>query len=285
VCEFCHQHGEGKKWYLQAENYSKDLQSDLWRRMKMPTEDGSLGSVLSQAGFRQKQYGQLDQRPKWLQSLIRPYLSRYMVGRMKKIHYGQVLPIEDVEQVFDIVNSIVRFDCFCRKNILEREERYCYGVSMGPPPELADKVDASYDSGPDTSELERLTKEEALDLFREHAREGCLHTIWTLPSPFVIGVCNCDRWECGALRSTLGGGLNTVFKAEYIAAVDPELCNGCRQCMRVCQYGALGCSAALQKVAVDPMKCAGCGICRMVCKQDAITLTDRSAHPVAAEVW
>jgi ferredoxin len=284
MCEFCHQHGEGKKWYLQAENYSQDLKSDLWRRMKIPDED-SLGSTLSRQGFRQKQYQQLDQRPKWLQGVLRPYLSRYMLSRAKKVHYGQVLPIEDVEQVFDIVNSIVRVACFCRQSTLGTDERYCYGVSLGPPPELAKELDASYDSGPDTSDLERLAKEEALDLFREHAREGCLHTIWTLPSPFIVGICNCDRWECGALRSTLGDGLNVLFKAEYVAQVDPELCNGCRQCMRVCQYGALGCSAALKKVMVDPMQCAGCGICRMVCKQDAISLSDRSAHPVAAAVW
>jgi len=32
MCEFCYKHGEGKKWYLQAENYSEDLMSDLRRR-------------------------------------------------------------------------------------------------------------------------------------------------------------------------------------------------------------------------------------------------------------
>ena len=32
MCEFCLKHGEGKKWYLQAENYSDDLLSDVRRR-------------------------------------------------------------------------------------------------------------------------------------------------------------------------------------------------------------------------------------------------------------
>ncbi len=31
MCEFCHKHGEGKKWYLQAANYSEDLLSDVRR--------------------------------------------------------------------------------------------------------------------------------------------------------------------------------------------------------------------------------------------------------------
>jgi len=25
MCEFCHSHGDGKKWYLKAENYSEEL--------------------------------------------------------------------------------------------------------------------------------------------------------------------------------------------------------------------------------------------------------------------
>ena len=32
MCEFCHQHGEGKKWYLNAKNYADDLLSDIKRR-------------------------------------------------------------------------------------------------------------------------------------------------------------------------------------------------------------------------------------------------------------
>ena len=32
VCEFCHKHGEGEKWYLSAKNYSLDLISDVRRR-------------------------------------------------------------------------------------------------------------------------------------------------------------------------------------------------------------------------------------------------------------
>jgi len=31
MCEFCLKHGEGKTWYLQAQNYSEDLLSDTRR--------------------------------------------------------------------------------------------------------------------------------------------------------------------------------------------------------------------------------------------------------------
>ncbi len=47
MCEFCLQHGEGQKWYLQAKNYSQDLLSDAHRRKfigdfsSVPTEKRS----------------------------------------------------------------------------------------------------------------------------------------------------------------------------------------------------------------------------------------------------
>ncbi len=31
MCEFCHQHGEGKKWYLNAANYAEELYNDAAR--------------------------------------------------------------------------------------------------------------------------------------------------------------------------------------------------------------------------------------------------------------
>ena len=31
MCDFCVQHGEGKKWYVQAKNYAEDLLSDVRR--------------------------------------------------------------------------------------------------------------------------------------------------------------------------------------------------------------------------------------------------------------
>ncbi len=32
MCEFCQEHGEGRKWYLNAKNYAEDLLSDARRR-------------------------------------------------------------------------------------------------------------------------------------------------------------------------------------------------------------------------------------------------------------
>jgi len=281
MCEFCHRHGEGKKWYLQAKNYSEDLLSDMRRRHYI----ANFFLQPERAAHGVDQPRRTNRLPNFVQAVLTPYLS----NRQKKVHFGQVVPIEECEQIFGFVTSIVRIACFCRHITVGTEQRYCYGVSMAPQggklAQIIREIDVSYLTGPDTAGLELLSKEEALASFREHEQEGLCHTVWTFISPFIGGICNCDRTDCLAMRATLTRSVPVMFRAEYVAEVNPDLCNGCRQCMRVCQFGAMGYSAANKKVLIDLQRCFGCGICRASCKKDAITLHDRYAVPVAATLW
>ncbi len=183
----------------------------------------------------------------------------------------------------------MRIACYCRHGTIGTEQRYCYLLSMAPRggalAKIIRQVDVSYLTGPDTSGLEVLDKEEALKSFKEHEREGLCHTVWTFITPFIGGICNCDRTDCLAMRATVGYGFPIMFRAEYIAGVDPYLCSGCRACMQVCQFGALSYSAAQKKVIVDLRKCYGCGICRSVCGTGAIGLSERKLVPVASHLW
>jgi len=281
VCEFCHKHGEGKKWYLRAENYSDDLLSDLKRRKfiadffslaeERPGGLAKLGKLLPVTGF------------------VRSVLLPYRVGRQKKVHFGQVLPIEDVERIFGFVSSVVRLPCICRHINLGTEQRFCYGVSLAPQEgemfKIIREIDMDYLTGPDTSGLEELTKEEALENFRQYEKEGLCHSVWTFVAPFIGGICNCDRSDCSAMQATVTRGFPVMFRAEYVAEVNPELCNGCRQCMRVCQFGAIGYSAANERIFIDHLRCYGCGVCRASCTKDAIHLHDRASVPAVANLW
>jgi heterodisulfide reductase subunit A-like polyferredoxin len=55
--------------------------------------------------------------------------------------------------------------------------------------------------------------------------------------------------------------------------------------LRACPFGAMGYSAASEKVTIDPRRCYGCGTCRAGCVKTAIVLHARSSVPLAASVW
>ncbi len=281
MCEFCLKHGEGQKWYLQASNYSEDLLSDFRRRKIIE----NFATDIESTADSMKRLEKLPNAPKLIQALVR----RFVTWKMKKQHYGQVVPIEDIEKIFGFVNSISRVACICRHITLGKEKRYCYGVSMGPDRgkfgELVNGLDSSFLNGADSAGTETISKEQAIADLREHEKEGLCHTVWTFKTPFIGGICNCDRADCMAMRCTVTHDIPMMFRAEFIAYADPDKCTGCRQCMRLCQFGAISYSASNKKVVIDKMKCFGCGICRSVCVKDAIRLEPRANDPVAAKLW
>jgi ferredoxin len=280
MCEFCVQHGEGKKWYLEAKNYAEDLLSDARRRR-------FISDFFKRPEHLAEESAQLDslrRLPAFVQRAIKGAVTR----RMKKQHFGQVVPLEDVEEIFGFVNSITRVPCICRHVSLGREARYCYGISLGTGTGFADAVgdlDSSFLAGPDTSAFEQLSREDARNAFVEHEKEGLCHTVWTFVTPFIGGICNCDRADCMAMKATVTHDAKVMFRAEYVASANPDLCTGCRSCMRVCQFGALGYSVANKKVSVDQTACYGCGICRSACRHAALSLMPRAEVSAVATLW
>lgn len=281
MCDFCHKHGDGKKWYLEANNYSEDLLSDLRRRDFI--KKFFLHPEREKEGIQS--LDRLDRAP----GFVRRALTTNLVKRQKRVHFGQVVPIEEVERILDFVTSVVRIACICRQATVGTEQRFCYGLSLAPKggelAKLIREIDADYLTGPNTKGLEILSNEETLAAMRDYERDGLCHTVWTFIAPFIGGICNCDRTDCLAMQATVTHQFPVMFRAEYVGQALPDLCNGCRQCMRVCQFGAIGYSAANKKIEIDPRRCYGCGICRAVCRPNAITLLERSAISSAANLW
>jgi hypothetical protein len=156
---------------------------------------------------------------KKLPSFVRGVIKPFAINRQKKVHYGQVMPIEEIEEIFSFVNSVVRVPCICRQATVGTEQRYCYGVSMVPQKEsqfaqIIRSIDEDYLTGPNTGGLEELTKEEALASFRELEKKSLCHTLWTFITPFIAGLCNCDRSDCMAMRATVTNSFPVMFRAE-----------------------------------------------------------------------
>jgi len=275
MCQFCIEHGEGKKWYLQAKNYSQELINEERKRFMSDFFENVEQKVRDRIGAVDKL---LATNPSAAGSAF-PQL----VEQQKKEHWGQVVPLEEVELILDSSVAVVRVPCVCRSTLRGvRDARYCFGVTSG----LRDPRARVFQQYPDYStDLEVLNKEEAKKAIQKLDRNGLVHTVWTFLTPFIGGVCNCTVNECLALKTRTRLGFPTFFKAEYVATIDWETCSGCRDCMRVCNFGAINYSAYVDKCSINQFQCYGCGVCRAACMRDAITLRDRNAVPALRSEW
>jgi Pyruvate/2-oxoacid:ferredoxin oxidoreductase delta subunit len=268
MCEFCTQHGEGQKWYLTMENYSRDLLDQKGRR-KYAAE--FLNGFHQRVPEGVRKLDMIHRTP--LMKLAQPILTH----SQKRDHYGQVVPMEDVEEIFRMVQGAIRLPCVCRRVTTgNMNARYCYGLTLDQ--QLYSLLDDSFS-------LEMLTREEALESIRKLDKEGLVHSVWTFKTPFIGGLCNCDQ-DCMAYRITHARkDYPVIFRGEWVAAVSADSCNGCRLCMRQCQYGAIRYSSNNKKVTIDSTACYGCGVCRAVCNKAAITLSPRESVKDAANIW
>ena len=158
MCEFCTQHGEGKKWYLTMENYSRDL-LDQKQRRKYSAE--FLNGFHIRVPKSMKQLDQIRRTP--LMKLAKPVLTH----NQKEDHYGQVVPMEDVEKIFEMVQGAVRLPCVCRRVTTgNMNARYCYGLTLDK--QLMDSLDDSFS-------LETFSKEEVPDSIRKLDKEGLVN--------------------------------------------------------------------------------------------------------------
>ena len=141
------------------------------------------------------------------------------------------------------------------------------------------------DSLDDSFNLEILSPGQALEAVRKLDKEGLVHSVWTFKTPFIGGLCNCDQ-DCMAFRITHERRyFKNMFRGEHIAHVDLAACNGCKLCIRQCQFGAMRFSAANKKVLIDPRQCYGCGVCRAGCHRNAISLLPRIQDPLSSHIW
>jgi hypothetical protein len=124
MCEFCHKHGEGKKWYLKAENYSEDLLSDLNRRK-------FIADFFSRAQYKSglvERVGKLRTMP----GFVKRVLSGTEIRSGRKCTTGRFADRgcgEDLRFCQQRSPAALLYAAIVN---LGTEQRFCYGISMVP---------------------------------------------------------------------------------------------------------------------------------------------------------
>jgi len=281
------QHGEGKQWYLQMKNYSDELlHAQLSPEHKLAVQFNTRRewidhfikwNIIPASGGKYPINSESDIETSE-KSVIRPTEDQ-ILAQNKLEHFGQVIPIEDVEKVLTQASSITRLPCACRyDNRGLINQRYCFGFGVD-----VYQILGAYPVS--SASFEVMGIDEAQKLIHKFDEEGLMHSVWSGVTPYVFGLCNCDG-DCGAYQGYIKNrGVPSFFRAEYICQVDLDQCTGCRECMRQCQFGAQFYSSAMGKVTIEPQLCFGCGVCRAACPQDAIRMIPRAQSEVAANIW
>jgi ferredoxin len=210
---------------------------------------------------------------------------RILNGWVNTWHGGQVVPLEDARaalRLADANGGIARYSCICRRMLGgRRHEPKClfFGVNFPWAKPLTDYVDF-------TPEFEQLSLAEAEQFLEETEEQGLVHHLATMRTPFLLGMCNCEYPTCIFMRLRRDFGVQRISqKAEYLATVDPSLCNGCGKCQPRCQFGAIHYAGEVDAMHVHYDQCFGCGLCRADCATGAISLVPRAGMPRYAGMY
>ena len=268
MCEFCTKHGDGQVWFKNAANYARDLMADLNRRHYIKDFfTSTIESGVSTIGRLETIYRK--------KKVLPARLVRQMIATAKTEHFGQVVTIEDIREIVGKAATVVRMPCACRWAALKKENRCCYSVSYTPET-WYQNLDMSYFGTTQDMGLESLSPAVAIGQMEALEKEGAVHTIWTMITPFIGAICNCQPGDCLGLR-TLAIDIETMHRGEDIAVVDSSLCNGCGSCEEACHFQAISSSGSGEnaRALISAEKCFGCGLCRNHCPQEAIGMVTR----------
>lgn len=85
----------------------------------------------------------------------------------------------------------------------------------------------------------------------------------------------------GAIKNIgMGCGSRAGKKAQHMNGqpeIDPELCRGCRACMKECANDGLSFDESTRKMSINTQNCVGCGRCIGACNFDAIAFANYAA--------
>ena len=126
--------------------------------------------------------------------------------------------------------------CSCRRSRLTYDEGCAddpegWCVAVG---DMADYVVETQKDG------RYISKEEALDIFRQAEENGFVHQITNIDGKDkIFAICNCNVNVCYALRTSQLFNTPNMSRSAYIAKVEKQNCVACGKCVEACPAGAV----------------------------------------------
>ena len=126
--------------------------------------------------------------------------------------------------------------CSCRRSRLTHNEGCAddpegWCIAIG---DMADYVVETQKDG------RYITKEEALDIFRQAEENGFVHQITNIDGANkIFAICNCNVNVCYALRTSQLFNTPNMSRSAYVAKVEKANCVACGKCVEFCPAGAV----------------------------------------------
>lgn len=283
MCDWCMKHGAGKKWYLNARNYSYELADEMDLKNYLEEQWMNFEQVFIRKimGVSSKDLGYKLKMP-IIGRLLRWKAERMIHSESKNRnpvradgHFGQIIPLEDGKIILSSLAAepIICNYCMCRW--MQRGEKEAVCINFGALSGVIEKLPRFIPK----ERTHRIDREEAMEILEKNNKKGYIASVWFQPVPYINAICSCESPECGGLTLRNNFGLKAVYKAEYIIELDQDKCQGCKQCVAMCQFSAIRYIPSLGRVIINYEKCFGCGVCRHACKHNALKLIPREEFP------
>jgi NAD-dependent dihydropyrimidine dehydrogenase PreA subunit len=283
MCDWCTKHGNGKKWYMNSRNYSNELAEEYNLEAYLTEQWMNFEQVFIRKimGFSSKDLGYKLKMP--IIGKILRNKAESMIHSEKKNrnpvradgHFGQVIPLEDAQIIMSelAAEPIICNYCMCRW--MQRKEKEAVCINFGVLSGVLEKLPRFIPK----DRVYKIDRDTAIKKLEEFNKRGYIASVWFQPVPYINAICSCESPECGGLTLRTNFGLNAMYKAEYVIQLDQDKCQGCKQCVSMCQFSAIRFIPSMKRVIIDYSKCFGCGICRHACKFDALKLIPREDYP------
>ena len=126
--------------------------------------------------------------------------------------------------------------CSCRKSRMTFDEG-CADDPEGWCVAVGDMADYVVETGKGGR---YITREEAMEIFRQGEENGFVHQITNIDGENkIFAICNCNVNVCYALRTSQLFNTPNLSRSAYVARVETQDCVACGKCVEVCPAGAV----------------------------------------------